>query len=660
VSSTSLGGATILPPTLPAPEGDAPVLAIPEGWVIDDLSRERLARQLARAPEHISGVVAETGPLPSGASYRVHAERLCLEPQSAAAEASRRAWPGAILVRPEVAFEVRDGIVKVDAGRLLVDPGAHAHDPWRPITALEDASPLGRPPFRRRPVVVFLACEPDVEALDWSRSLVNNLVRRDVEGRLAMFDIAEGLHLTQQCLPSEASIRSLCPDVIVALDETALDRAPAWCADSRSAVVIAYTPDVGTTYELVSWRLGRAQGRLRALVGRRINAPSLVSLVNRLCSGPHPGPPTDAAVPSTATAVRAILTRKPAPIPAPASKRSVVVVTGSSELPAHHVLDGLVDHLVGAGHTAEVCPVPRAGTSDARGADVVVIASPAKAVDVSELIGDRRLSGRPTVVNLEPPDASTSTWSQHTGLELTRDAATLTESCSSVTTSSSAMHALFLSRHLRTHLLPPLLTRERVTELRSVRGGRSRTSEPVVGWTVGGPGSPKPDYTEAVADGVLTLLSERPRLSVEIVGESSGVPARVLEHARVHAVAGRPGVEDLTRWTTHLWTPPIHDNGVAESTLPLVEGGAAGVPIVLPALIRTAVGGYPDPGFLVDGLDRAGPWIDALRLLLDDDEIRMRESRAAMRRFDTTHGPTAADVAVNRFLGWVLYQEARA
>ena len=203
---------------VPVPlEPDAPVLAMPDGWVIDDLARERLARQLTRAPRHFEGVVAESGPLPCGASYRVHAERLCLRPLSDAAETSRDELEGAVLLRPGVAFKTRNGGVQVH-GKLLVDPGAHVHDPWRPPGPIEAASRLGRLPFPRRPVVVFLACEPDVEVLDWARSLVNNLVRRDVEGRLAMLEISEGLHLTQPCLPSEESIRTLKPDVIVALD----------------------------------------------------------------------------------------------------------------------------------------------------------------------------------------------------------------------------------------------------------------------------------------------------------------------------------------------------------------------------------------------------------------------------------------------------------
>jgi hypothetical protein len=71
-----------------------------------------------------------------------------------------------------------------------------------------------------------------------------------------------------------------------------------------------------------------------------------------------------------------------------------------------------------------------------------------------------------------------------------------------------------------------------------------------------------------------------------------------------------------------------------------------------------AVGGYPSPGVSVEGFGRPADWSDAIRLLLDDGATADSRSRAAIRRFDTMHGPTAADVAVNRFLGWALYGEA--
>ena len=116
MSNTKLGRATVPAESAAAPDAGEPVLAIPDGWVIDELAQDRLARQLTRAPDHIQGVAAETSALPSGASYRVHAERLCLRPLSAAVETSVSAVHGAVLLRPGVAFEGRDGVVPAERG----------------------------------------------------------------------------------------------------------------------------------------------------------------------------------------------------------------------------------------------------------------------------------------------------------------------------------------------------------------------------------------------------------------------------------------------------------------------------------------------------------------------------------------------------------------
>ena len=104
----------------------------------------------------------------------------------------------------------------------------------------------------------------------------------------------------------------------------------------------------------------------------------------------------------------------------------------------------------------------------------------------------------------------------------------------------------------------------------------------------------------------------------------------------------------------------MFDHCVADNTLPLMEASAVGVPTVLPQPILTTAGGYPSPGLLIERFHREDAWADALRLILDDDTTASRQSRAAMRRFETTHSPAAAEVAVNRFLGWALYKEENA
>jgi hypothetical protein len=635
------------------PKTETPVLAAPEGWVIDDLARQRLARQLARAPGRIRGVVAETSVLPHGASYRVHAERLCMLPLTDAVEVDRPSVRGAVLLRPGVAFEASDDVVEVDGRNLLVDPGAHVHDPWRPVAPLGDASPAGRPPFPRRPVVLFLACEPEVEALDWARSLVNNLVRRDVEGRLAMLEIAEGLHLTQPCLPSEASLRALRPDVVVALDDDALESIPVWCASDRSTVAIALSPDVAATEELVSWQLGRAQGRLRARIGRQIDAPSLVSLVNRLCAGPHPAPPADPPAPGVAEPARTRGTRLAVPTDGPVTRRSVQVVTGDDVETTEHPLQGLVDHLVAGGHTAHISPVGACKPDALREADLLMVGEEVDSTGLSELIEGRAAAARPTIAHIESSAIDSGTADGRR--ELTTSAARLLTCVGGATTGSIALNALLRRVGVRAHLLPVLLTRAQAGELRAARRGHSRFSDPVIGWHVGASGGPVPDYAPAVAEAVLKVIDERPQARVEAVGNPSHLPASLLGHSRVDVLSSRPASEALSRWAVHLWSPSLLDGDIADDARAFAEVSAVGVPTVLPEAVQSAIGGYPPPGLLVDPFRHPEDWIVPLRALLDSESTRSRLSRAGMRRFDTMNGAAASAVAVNRLIGWALY-----
>jgi hypothetical protein len=275
-----------------ADPGAEPRLVVPKGLMIDESARERLVRGLASAPETVVGVAGETSSIAPGTSYRVHAEWQSLEPWQPATRDSSIPVRGAVAVRPGVAFGVRDGQVEISPGAIggasvLVDAGAHVHDPHAPTGPVQDASELGRPPFPRRPVVVFLGCDGGTDT-DWLRRLVNRLVRRDIEARIALADAPSGLNLSRPCLPTEASIRALAPEVVVTLDGTAAARVDAWCEGNRSTVVVAFDADLLAPMELVSWQIGRAQGRLRARIGPYVDAPALAALVIRLGAGPHP------------------------------------------------------------------------------------------------------------------------------------------------------------------------------------------------------------------------------------------------------------------------------------------------------------------------------------------------------------------------------------
>ena len=151
----------------------------------------------------------------------------------------------------------------VGTGTVLVDPGAAVHDPWRPIEGLAPASVLGRPPDLDRPVVLFLGFDEDPYLADWVRSAVNALVRRDIEGRIAVPTPTEGLHLTQPCSPTVESVVALVPDVVVILDAEASERIAAWLDPGSRGAFIELTEDTTRDIELVSAPGAPAGGRLR-------------------------------------------------------------------------------------------------------------------------------------------------------------------------------------------------------------------------------------------------------------------------------------------------------------------------------------------------------------------------------------------------------------
>jgi hypothetical protein len=257
---------------------DASVLAMPEGWLFDQLGRDRLRRQLIAAESAVTAVVAERDELPPGSSHRVASERRALGPGSTLRLGRDLTVDGAAMVRAGVGFDVGDSFVEVDQGPVLIDQGAVVHNPWQPIGPPRDASPLGRPPDDR-PVCVFLGLEPDPHLADWVRVVVNGLVARDVEARIAVPWPTGGLHLTRPCGPTEASVDALAPDVLVALDDTALELAGRWLGRRRIGLV-RLTPD--TTSEVtIQWRRrGPWRRRAEAAIGRGIDPGSMEALVH--------------------------------------------------------------------------------------------------------------------------------------------------------------------------------------------------------------------------------------------------------------------------------------------------------------------------------------------------------------------------------------------
>ena len=255
-------------------------LAIPEGWVLDVPGRQRLERQLYRAGSGCAAVVAERSELPPGASYVTWSEHQGQTPESEVRPVAGLTVHGAAMVRAGVSFETGGEAVTLARGELLADPGVAVHDPWQSVANTADASPTGRP-LNARPVALFLGLERDPYLADWVRALVNGLVRRSVEGRIAVPEPTGGLHLTRPCAPTEASVDALAPEVVVALDDHSVELVTTW-VERRPFGLVRLTPDTTATVTVERAYVGRSGERAVGIIGRGIGTDAMADLVRRL------------------------------------------------------------------------------------------------------------------------------------------------------------------------------------------------------------------------------------------------------------------------------------------------------------------------------------------------------------------------------------------
>ena len=623
-------------------------LVIAEGLVIDGVARDRLARQLERQPAGVVGVAAEVGELPPGASYRVHAEWRSLEPLSACV-ASNAAVRGAVLLRPNVRFEVSDGLVGVD-GNFVVDLGAHVHDPRTPLGPLLDASERGRPPFPRRPVVVFAATETDPALADWARRMVNRLVRREVEGRLAVPAVEHGLHLTRPCLSGAESIRALAPDVIVTLDGGAAAQAASWCHADRSTFVIELIDDPTITHRLVSWQIARARGRVRAQISRRVGAPSLAMLVRRLCAGPQPMPPTDEAADEAGRrAVRENWGERVGARP------TCVVVTGTPSPAASARLEGLIDQFEASGVSVACLPVERGLPQGAGRATLVVLVGVDGSPSVSKLIAERADQQLSTVLDVGPAEVS-ATNDEASPAAVSPLVAKLAVECGYAMTPTEAVRNALRDMPLRSLRVPAMVSRARASAFRNAGAAPEPQEGRVVGWYVGSAGEPGGDYLDAVADGLAKVLADLADVRVDVVGDEDRIPPALRSHERVSVLSSWPEPERVAGWALHVWTPRIIGREIMDDLGKLVEASFAGVPSVLPLPARRAMDGVAAKDVVVTRYNEPDGWAETVRRLLDDDRKRAESAVEARRWSQTVHGAQASRAAVNRLLGWAQYR----
>jgi hypothetical protein len=640
--------------------GPPPRLVVPEGLMIDEHVRERLERRLLAAPQSVVGIAAPIAELESGASYRVHTEWLSLTagpPHPAASTTTR----GAVLLRPDVEFSVDDGAVTVERGSVIVDPGAPVHDPHRRIGPLQPASERGRPPFPRRPVTVFLGCQPNVHA-DWLRRLVNRLVRHDVEARIAtpapLDGPSPGPHLTRPCLPGEATIHTLAPDVIVTLDAEAAAHIDAWCAGDRSTVVVEFDPTLSEPMELVSWQLGRAAGRVRARIGPWVDVAAFASLVGRLCAGPHPIAPSDRDETSAVNvAVREHWTNAQTD-----AHHRCVVLTGTLDAPAAARIDGLVDNLQAAGVSVLVgrhpAPDPPAGdvARGARDAGLLVVAGVAPDAELDTVLAARGVARLRTAIDLGAHDLDVGRSAASTGPVLTAAAAALSEACEVVMSPAGALRTAAEASGRHCLVVPTLLTRAHAAALRDARTDADPAAVLVIGWPLRAGSGDRPAYFAAVADGIARILTEHGD-RIEIAGDVDDVPAGLVGHDRLTVLPDAAlDAQTIARWALQVWTPTFLAGEIVDDARRFEEASCAGVPSVMPAAAGAAVDGFVSPHVLVQSVDRADDWYDALHHVLDDVGRRTRRAHEAARRADALDGPAASKAVVSRIMGLARYR----
>jgi hypothetical protein len=499
---------------------------------------------------------------------------------------------------------------------------------------------------------MFVGTEGDAKLADWARRLVNRLVRRDIEGRLAATVNPDGLHLTCPVLVCEASIRALAPDAVVALDREASALVHHWSRDERSTVIVELDRELETTAELVSWQIGRSSGRVRARISPRIDASRFSALVHRLCAGPHPAPPTDGLVRESTMVSQPKRSRDGS-----AARRNCAILTGTIDGPSSARVDGLLDHMSAAGLTVAAMPIDRGIPAGAATASLVVLAGVGDLAAVNDLVEARRESARPTLVDLGPRDLSPADTADAPP-SLTADAARLALACGLTTSPEGAVHSALRRLGVRALVVPTMLPRRRAAELKEARGAFDPDAEPVVGWRLGAEGSATAEYRDEAAEGLAKVLANRFDVRVLLLGDGERVPSALRGHDYLVAPE-ETTPESLATWTVQLWTPNVQGGAVAEDLRAYIEASHAGVPTVMPLSARAAIDGHGSPPLVVQSPGQPEQWAAALRHVIDSPTTRASRAKEARERSDAVDSAAASRTIVNRLMGWAFYQVDR-
>lgn len=582
------------------------VLVVPPGIVLDELAEARLWERLAASGPDVAAVAASPAPLAPGTSARVVAEWAACAPPADPVERDQPV-DGAVLVRRGVEHRVEGRTVRVE-GVVVDEPRAVVHDlevdPGPPGPAVVE----GRPPFPCRPVVVLLATDAGLDRLPWAEALADELLGHDVEARVAAGATAGVGRSTRGCDASPATMVTLRPEVVIALDEEAEGLATRWCEGVRRTVVVRVDAEVRGV-SLVSWRLGATRGRTRALVGPGTDAPTIADLVARLAAGPLPGPPTASPQPLLITSARRRVAARPT---------VDLAVAGD---PGDPRSTAFVDLAVGAGWTVRLVDVDVDVDVDANAALgaglLLVVGATGHGPGLAEVLAIRRQEGSASFVDLRPADLveGDDPWRARVhdlrpGARPTMDAADAVLVASAALAERAALPPL-------PYLVVPSWAVDAVATASPAgatpaRGGT--TEPPVLGWHLGSQGGAAgratAEVADALAEAVVVALDEQPELRLEIVG-AADLPAALFDDERATVVAGPIGPEHLRRWTALVVTPSLAEVLEGEPC-GMVGAMAAGVPVrwATPAPVAAP---WAPPAALVGDESRASEaWAEVL------------------------------------------------
>lgn len=606
-------------------------LSLPDGWIIDSLAAFRLEHQLATASELIGSVVAPLTPLPPGASYRTLAEHLSLRPLDAVRRHPADAEP------PFGARLHRDARDRGSSPMCLVDSGAATHDPSSVDRELLVASPIGRSPFPRRPVVALVGVDPTGAVLDRAHLLTDALIALEIEARLVVGRFPIGTHLTRPCLADLRSLQILRPQVVVVLDAPGHDLAETWYRESRATSLVGLDPDATTGIVLRSGPDDPPGSPYRACIHPDTPPDSLAELFRRLVAGPQPGPPTTVSA-HTAVQVTSGPTRR-----RPATIRSVGLWAGVLDRAGRERLDGLADRLRAGGDTA----VRGDGVGDAttlERADVLVLRGLATTPELLELIARRRAAARPTIVDLSADDLGSSP----STFGLSTDILPIVQASRLASTPSEAWCTELRTAGYSAHRLPTLRRPDarRGAEVQLVDAPRTIT------WVLD-PCDDHPPAAAAVEEALRSMLAKRPGTRVVVCGDPRRWPPP-LELGRDSARVDEPDASLLAETTLFVWTPDRRRASADGSPTWLVRAAEREIPTLIDRIGPDDTSALVPPDATIDRADDPGRWRATIEWLLDDDIALRTIGADAGRLARDAMADAQGERALQALLTWAL------